>query len=564
MKKIALILSVVLAVSPMSILAASTAECTDTDLQKGIITVEGKMDGTQVNGMVSVEVKNSSGEIVFAGVYNTTDSDGNYIAQIGMKKDTPVGDYTIKVSSYQSNAPEFTVSYINPDDVEDLLDAFNKSSDVSSMRINAIEKYSGVVNIRDGIYKFLENEDKDAIAQHMLDVRPDGGYDATTVNQIKTDIADKMKVVAFDRAKTGEQVKLCFDAYDDYGATDLKPYLYNEFTQLTDKDKDFAYNVMAEYKYAQDGTNDGVFNAINHAVILNKIYKASSPDQITKIISDNRNILPEDMISIFDACNKTQLELYINGIEELSTMSKLKKAISDAYAAQTAPGAPNPYPGNTSSGGGGGSFGGSGSFPGNDKLPPIENGQNNAPTQTAVFTDIGNVEWAQQAILYLNDKKIISGDGNGKFRPNDNITREEFTKIVVVAFGIPSSEQSAGFVDVADDNWAKDYINAAYKSGIVKGISDSEFGFGTNISRQDMALMVLRAAEKSGMTFEAGEITTIDADSVADYAKDSVGKMMKAGIINGFADNTFLPEANATRAQAAKIIYALIEGTEVK
>ena len=148
---------------------------------------------------------------------------------------------------------------------------------------------------------------------------------------------------------------------------------------------------------------------------------------------------------------------------------------------------------------------------------------------------------------------------------SDGVTNnEEFTKLVVMAFGIPSAKNKAGFDDVAEENWAKDYINAAYENGIVNGISESKFGFGTNISRQDMALMVLRAAEKMGRTFETGEITSTDASDIADYAKEAVGKMMKAGIINGFSDNTFLPNANATRAQAAKIIYALVNGMEAE
>lgn len=567
MKKIALILTAVLVLSPINILAASTAECTDTDLEKGIITVEGKMDGTEVNGMVSVEVKNSAGVTVFAGVYNTKDSDGNYTAKIGMKANSPEDDYTIKVSSYSSSAPEITVPFINPGDVTALLNAFNTSNEVSAMRQDAIEEYSGVLSIRSGIYSFLEEEDKDAVAQHILDVRPDGGYEATTVNTIKTDIADKMKVVAFDRAENAAEVKLCFEAYDDYGAVAGNPSLYEEFTKLTEADKDFAYNAMAEYKYAANGTSDGVFNAINHAVVLNKIYREQSPSAITQLISDNSALLPSDIISTFTLCDKTQLELYLNGVEDLSTMSKLKAAISNGYIAQGSPTTPpssNPEGGSSSGGG----LSGGGGLPGNDKLPPQDEGKIDEGTQTSaqkpVFSDIDGVDWAKEAILYLNSKKILSGDGNGKFRPNDSITREEFTKLVVVAFDIPSAKNSTAFDDVDEENWAKDYINAAYENGIVNGIGESKFGYGTNISRQDMALMVLRAAEKAGKTFEEGEITSTDATEVADYAKEAVGKMMKAGIINGFSDNTFAPNANATRAQAAKIIYALIKGTEVK
>lgn len=563
MKRIALILSAVLMLSPINILAASTAVCKDTDLENGIITIEGKMDGTEVNGLVSVEVKNSAGVTVFAGVYNAEDSSGNYTAKIGMKSDSPKGDYKIKVSSYNSSAPEITVSFINSGELQELLDAFNNATTVAGIRSDAIEMYSDIINIRPEIYSFLDNADKDAVAQYVLEVRPDDGYKVNTVNKIKTDIADKMKIVAFDRADEGREVKLCFDVYDDYGATNGSPVLYEEFAKLSEVDKDFAYNVIAEYKYNEESTNDGVFNAINHAVILNKINKAQSPSEITKILTENSELLPKGMVETYKLCNKTQLELYLNGVEDLSTMSKLKKAISEGYKAQSGPTVPptdNQKPG--SSGGGGG-----GALAGKDKLPPKDVAQTTTPQTPAekpVFYDIDSVDWAKDAILYLNSKNIILGDGSGKFRPNDNITREEFTKLVVVAFGIPTAEGTVKFIDVDENNWAKAYIDTAYENGIVNGTGESKFGLGTNITRQDMAVMVLRAAEKIGKVFAEGEIISEDANTVADYAKDAMGKLMKAGIINGTGNNMVEPHANATRAQAAKIIYALIMETEVK
>ena len=570
MKRIALILSAVLMLSPINILAASTAVCKDTDLENGIITIEGKMDGTEVNGLVSVEVKNSAGVTVFAGVYNTEDSSGNYTAKIGMKSDSPKGDYKIKVSSYNSSAPEITVPFINSGELQELLDAFNNATTVAEMSSDAIEKYSDIINIRPEIYSFLENADKDVVAQYVLEVRPDDGYKVNTVNKIKTDIADKMKIVAFDRADTVREVKFCFDVYDDYGATNGSPVLYEEFSKLSETDKDFAYNVIAEYKYSEESTNDGVFNAINHAVILNKINKAQSPSEITKILTENSELLPKDMVETYKLCDKTQLELYLNGVEDLSTMSKLKKAISEGYKAQGSPNVPpsdNQKPGSSGGGGGGSSGGGGGALAGKDKLPPKDDAQTIAPQTPAekpVFYDIENIDWAKDAILYLNSKNIILGDGSGKFRPNDNITREEFTKLVVVAFGIPTAEGTVKFIDVDENNWAKAYIDTAYENGIVNGTGESKFGLGTNITRQDMAVMVLRAAEKIGKVFAEGEIISEDANTVADYAKDAMGKLMKAGIINGTGNNMVEPHANATRAQAAKIIYALIMETEVK
>ena len=93
--------------------------------------------------------------------------------------------------------------------------------------------------------------------------------------------------------------------------------------------------------------------------------------------------------------------------------------------------------------------------------------------------------------------------------------------------------------------------------GIVGGIGDGLFGTGRNITRQDMAVMIYKALTAKGVGLEAGALAFSDSAAVSDYAKDAVAALANAEIINGQGDNTFNPNGEATRAEAASIIYGM-------
>ena len=132
-------------------------------------------------------------------------------------------------------------------------------------------------------------------------------------------------------------------------------------------------------------------------------------------------------------------------------------------------------------------------------------------------------------------------------------------KMVVGAFGLENNEAESEFSDVDKNHWAYRCVSSAKVAGIVNGISETEFGKGREITRQDMAVMVYNAAKYAGYEFDTAKSDFEDADLIKDYAKEAVFAMAGAGIINGFEDNTVRPEENATRAQAAKILYTVIK-----
>ena len=111
---------------------------------------------------------------------------------------------------------------------------------------------------------------------------------------------------------------------------------------------------------------------------------------------------------------------------------------------------------------------------------------------------------------------------------------------------------------MTDGDWSYDYIAKAVELGIVTGVSETEFDKNSPITREDMAVMCMRALRSIGDYTEPENGADFgDVQSVSNYAAEAVAAMSERGVINGYDDNTFRPKNNATRAEAAKIIYML-------
>lgn len=174
------------------------------------------------------------------------------------------------------------------------------------------------------------------------------------------------------------------------------------------------------------------------------------------------------------------------------------------------------------------------------------------------FTDLGNVAWAKDMIVELASNGIISGTSDTTFEPDRNVTRAEFISLLVRAFGISSDNPSYGFADVLPGEWYYDAIMNARAAGVASGYEDETFRPNALISREDMAVMAHNAATVMGVSLPDGEqVTFSDEANIAGYARDAIVAMQKGGIISGMGDGSFGPQQNATRAQAAVIIYKL-------
>ena len=214
-------------------------------------------------------------------------------------------------------------------------------------------------------------------------------------------------------------------------------------------------------------------------------------------------------------------------------------------------------PQNTVAGGGGGGGGGAVAVMPSVSVDINETSQEIVKTYT--FSDLIDAEWAREAVEYLAANNIINGVSENKFAPNDSVTREQFVKMLVLTFGMYDANAICEFKDTSENDWHYKFIASAKNCGIVNGISAENFGVNQQITRQDMCVMIYRAAKAKGVEFTTEKKEFADFESIDEYAKESVSFMSGEGIINGMGNNMFAPYDVATRAQAAKILHLFLK-----
>lgn len=170
--------------------------------------------------------------------------------------------------------------------------------------------------------------------------------------------------------------------------------------------------------------------------------------------------------------------------------------------------------------------------------------------------------WSQAAVEALAARGIVNGKGNSLFDPQGTVTRAEFTAMLTRMFGLQSAGEEAPFGDVPADAWYRAEIAAAYASGIVDGRTDGSFGGNDPVSREEMSVLLHRTATLMEMldASNARAATAFsDEAEIAAYAREAVGQLTEAGLINGLPGGIFAPRETATREQAATIIWRLLQ-----
>ncbi|MFD0715620.1 S-layer homology domain-containing protein [Paenibacillus sp. GCM10027626] len=169
------------------------------------------------------------------------------------------------------------------------------------------------------------------------------------------------------------------------------------------------------------------------------------------------------------------------------------------------------------------------------------------------LTDIDG-HWAKESIQQLVRMGVISGYSDGTFKPNHPITRAEFVSILVRVLNL--KERSGVIYSDTKDHWAQDVIATAQAHGIITGYTNTLFGANDPITREQMAVMLMRAAE-----LPAGKktITFNDQGNISSWAQEAVAALSEQGIILGHPDGSFQPQKSATRSEAAATLVRTLE-----
>lgn len=250
-----------------------------------------------------------------------------------------------------------------------------------------------------------------------------------------------------------------------------------------------------------------------------------------------------------DGDKKLILKTFSDKLAVAQSMADVRNALPYAIA--------NPYVeqdgGADSSSGGSSKKRGSGSV----SVPSVPSQSDDSQTQLAQspFVDLDSAEWAKEAVSKLYKAGIVNGMTENTFAPSECVTREQFVKMLTKGLGLTGVEAEFSFSDVSEADWFYNAVGAAARAGITTGNADGSFGVGSHITREDMAVMMLRAAKSKGLTLnQTTEVTFSDSADISAYAKDAVATLANAGILNG-SNGCFNPKASLTRAEAAKALY---------
>jgi len=160
-----------------------------------------------------------------------------------------------------------------------------------------------------------------------------------------------------------------------------------------------------------------------------------------------------------------------------------------------------------------------------------------------VLNDVSG-HWAEADIQRLVQSGVVNGYPDGSFKPDAPITRAEFTAMLVRAFKL-TAETGTSFADTAG-HWCEDAIGAAASLGVVEGYDSGTFGPDDPITREQLAVMLVRAMELDLVTGSTG---FADDSSISEWARGFVAAAVEAGILAGYPDNTVRPQGTATRAE---------------
>ncbi len=417
------------------------------------------------------------------------------------------------------------------------LDTEKLTSIIEKINSGDMDEIKSVL-INDMTQTGLDNGDKEKDYSYMAEAikkfRPSGGYSEEDF----TDVYFICEGLSYINSK-----KITADKFfTDYAAYMKSDYV-NKYKSASAKTQQFIDEKMKsiELQSSFDETVGEMFfisdlrESGSYSHIMSKIVDKAKADEVSLT---NYGKLSNDYYK-----EKVFKEIYDN-IENYSSA----KDIFDDVESRSKKLLNEKSNNSSSKGGGGGGSSQNKNF--SVKTVPTRTGTDVAQTDEVrkLFNDIDG-HWAYENILNAQKSGVIDGFEDGSFRPDKEITRAEFVKIVVKMKNLKLTDNNY-FNDVSSDAWYCPYISAAFENGIVLGSSDN-FYPSDNITREDACVILYRAFYKDEVN-ESAKIAFDDFEDISDYANNAVTVLSSGGIIKGY-DNKFSPKENITRAEVSAV-----------
>ena len=181
------------------------------------------------------------------------------------------------------------------------------------------------------------------------------------------------------------------------------------------------------------------------------------------------------------------------------------------------------------------------------------------------FTDVSRSDWFYDYVDYVSSKGYFRGTTETTFSPQRNMTRAMFVVVLSRFDGAKGDGSQSAFTDVAPGAWCTAAINWAAANKIVEGKGDGTFAPDAPITRAQMCAIIDRylnyyKKDNKVTLSQTGSVSAMsDQNTVPSYAVDAIKQCQRYGLINGFKDGTFRPNALSTRAHVAAVIYRMAD-----
>lgn len=203
------------------------------------------------------------------------------------------------------------------------------------------------------------------------------------------------------------------------------------------------------------------------------------------------------------------------------------------------------------------------------KINSVTNSTYSVVWHSIAFKDVEN-HWAKAAVNNMGSRMVISGMGNDRFSPDQDITRAEFAAIMVRGLGLKLETGSHSFVDVKAEDWFSGAVQTAYKYNLISGFEDGTFRPTDKITREQAMVIIAKAMKTTNLqeklqTKESGELRQLftDEKNVSEWAKTSVNECLETGLVSGRNGKQLAPKSYITRAEVAAIIQRLLQKSEL-
>lgn len=572
-KLISLVLSLLLVFSMTAVYAAPTADditytvrlSTDDDgtiIQTVVINGSGADAGEFVtlriwkDGMSEADYDEDPSarvdDIDLFAVLLQTVADENGEFEFEFLFDEEAADYRADIKSAGDTAVQKTISTADVEAANDFLEMINDAAQLAVMDtddfapvLDAPSDYGLVLTT----FNRLTPANQEAVLEAAIDLFIANNDDdiENTIETVTTVIGENTLLAIFDQTADADILAEAFGIYADIvdienlenaaGIDDLFDGFEDE------QDEVFAAMGNKEYTDVAD-----LLEAFKERVFLKAIKDTQYYNELAPIIEGNLDYLELDEDALEEYEDSSAVRTFV-----LKALNKSKSNINTVAKFElTFKNAVDDYGKDDSRGSTGG--GSSTNVTVSSDLIP-----NDIVKPTAgVYSDMSG-HWAYPAVSYLSNTRIVSGRGDGTFDPDAPITRAEFVKMIVEAYGLYDSRATADFVDVSTTDWYYGYVASMVKRGYILGNDMGQFNPNAIISRQDMAVILYRTLQGKNLVKVIPTLEKLftDFDTVSPYAQNSVTYLSNMGLING-SDGMYRPHDSSTRAEAAQVLFNAI------